>query len=212
MKPCGYHPVEAESNVVAAATGPPGSWGWLWKKSHVRPFWLAHAFDNRLRSVIHPAGRILGGHLAPGMTALDVGCGMGYFSLALARLVGRAGKVLAADIQPGMLDKTVSRAARAGLAGRIRPLLLDGSGLNLDRGIDFALAFWMAHEAEDLPLLLGRIHHHLSPGGRFLLVEPLLHVSKRRFALETVLAMETGLRILSEPSVRFSRAVVFEKP
>ena len=186
-------------------------WDWLWKKNHTCPWWLAYTFDHRLRNRLHPPRKIVGPFLEEGMTALDLGCGMGFFSLAMARLVGRAGRVLSVDVQPEMLAKTAARAEDAGLSGTIATHLLKDDYLNLPQEVDFALAFWMAHEVRDLPLLLGRIHHHLKPGGRFLLVEPVIHVSKKRFGLESMLAMETGLRLEREPRIRLSRAAVFQK-
>ena len=42
--------------------------------------------------------------MAEGMTVLDVGCGMGFFSIGLAKLVGDKGCVIAADVQPKMLS------------------------------------------------------------------------------------------------------------
>jgi len=39
------------------------------------------------------------------MIALDVGCGPGYFSLDMARMVGKTGHVIACDLQQGMLQK-----------------------------------------------------------------------------------------------------------
>lgn len=53
---------------------------------------------------------------APVGTALDVGCGTGLFSLALAR---RGVQVLAADIAPQMVAATAAAAAQAGLAERV---------------------------------------------------------------------------------------------
>ncbi len=54
-----------------------------------------------------------------GQTAVDAGCGAGYFTLALAEGVGAGGKVLALDLQARMLEKARRRAASRGLDGRI---------------------------------------------------------------------------------------------
>ena len=52
---------------------------------------------------------------------MDLGCGMGYFSIGMARLVGGKGKVIAVDLQQKMLDTMVKRASRSGVADRISP-------------------------------------------------------------------------------------------
>ena len=54
-----------------------------------------------------------------GMTVLEPGPGMGFFTIELARLVGPSGRVVAVDIQPKMLDGLKRRAAKAGVADRV---------------------------------------------------------------------------------------------
>ena len=39
------------------------------------------------------------------MTVLDLGCGPGFFSVDLALMVGKSGRVIATDMQEGMLRK-----------------------------------------------------------------------------------------------------------
>ena len=70
------------------------------------------------------------------MIVADIGCGMGYFSIALAALVGDAGTVIAVDVQQEMPDRTRKRAERAGVARRIRPVLAahDDLGFREPRG------------------------------------------------------------------------------
>jgi ubiquinone/menaquinone biosynthesis C-methylase UbiE len=79
---------------------------------HVCPWWLAYTFDNRLRRLIHNPQKILSGYVQEGMTVMDIGCGMGYFTLGLAELVGDAGQVLAVDLQQQMLDIMMKRATQ----------------------------------------------------------------------------------------------------
>jgi ubiquinone/menaquinone biosynthesis C-methylase UbiE len=54
--------------------------------------------------------------LAPGMRVLDVGAGIGRFSIPIAARVGPDGEVVALDIQQEMLDSLAKRASEAGLA------------------------------------------------------------------------------------------------
>ncbi|MGB6852381.1 MAG: class I SAM-dependent methyltransferase, partial [Thermoanaerobaculia bacterium] len=89
-------------------------------RDHVCPWWLAYSFDNRLRRFIHRPERLLGPYVRQGMTVLDVGCGMGHFSLGLARMVGSDGRVIAVDLQPEMLEVLSARANKEGLDERIR--------------------------------------------------------------------------------------------
>ena len=100
---------------------------------HVCPWWLAYTFDNPVRKLIHNPRRIFGDHIKEGMTVMDVGCGMGYFSIGMAKLVGAAGKVIAVDLQQKMLDVMHRRARRSGVADRIMPCLLYTSPSPRDR-------------------------------------------------------------------------------
>ena len=52
--------------------------------------------------------------LQAGMRVADLGCGAGYFSVALAQLVGDTGKVYAVDVQQSALDSVTRRAQQMG--------------------------------------------------------------------------------------------------
>jgi predicted RNA methylase len=69
----------------------------LRREQHVCPWWLAYTFDNPLRGLLHQPAQILDGLVGQGDTVIDMGCGIGFFSLGLARIVGAAGHVLAID-------------------------------------------------------------------------------------------------------------------
>ena len=60
---------------------------------------IAFALDNPIRRLIHDPKKILGGYIEPGQTVLDIGCGPGTFSIAMAKMVGESGKVIAVDVQ-----------------------------------------------------------------------------------------------------------------
>ena len=175
------------------------------------PWWLLFTFDNPMRSLIHNPCKMLKGLIQPGDTALDVGCGMGYLSLPMAQLVGQQGKVIAADLQEQMLDGLRRRAQHASCAERIHPLLCSPDRIGLTEPLDFALAFWMVHEVRDQEGFLKEIHLTLKANGKFLLVEPRIHVSGRDFKRTVALAERLGFKVLTRPSVMISRAVVFGK-
>jgi len=65
---------------------------------HICPWWLAYTFDNPFRHFFHNPEKMLGSYVAKGMTVLDVGCGMGFFSIGLAKIVGDKGCVIAAEV------------------------------------------------------------------------------------------------------------------
>ncbi len=175
---------------------------------HVCPWWLAYTFDNPLRRFMHDPRRLLSDYVRPGMTVADLGCGMGYFSIGMARLVGSNGRVLAVDLQPKMLEKSARRAAAAGVDERISFLPCRADSLEIPEPLDFALAFWMAHETPDVGSFFAQVRAALKPEGVLLVAEPRLHVTAGEFAREVDLARSVGLQVRAEPEVRLSRAVV----
>ena len=72
--------------------------------------------DNFVRPLLHNPAKLFGPYVKPGMQALDIGCGGGFASLGLARLVGPGGKVFASDLQQEMLDFVNASAEKAGAA------------------------------------------------------------------------------------------------
>jgi 2-polyprenyl-3-methyl-5-hydroxy-6-metoxy-1,4-benzoquinol methylase len=74
------------------------------RDDHVCPWWMAWTFDNPLRKLYQDPERILGSFVRDGMTVADIGCGMGYFSVAMAKMVGPGGRVLSVDLQEKMLQ------------------------------------------------------------------------------------------------------------
>lgn len=179
--------------------------------SHVCPWWLCPTFDNPLRRLIHSPERILAGLVPPGATALDLGCGMGYFSIPLARLVGPAGKVICVDLQAQMLAGVRRRAEAAGVMARIQLHPASPAGLGLREPADFALAFWMLHEVPDQAAFLTEVRAGLKPGGRLLLVEPIIHVRRGAFLRSVEIARQVGLTAADGPAVWVSRAVLLSR-
>jgi SAM-dependent methyltransferase len=107
----------------------------------------------------------------PGQTVTDVGCGNGFYTLPLAKLVGEGGKVLAVDIQPEMLHMLDERAKAEGLANielitgtQTDPQLAPDS-------IDLILLVDVYHEFSRPKEMLAAMHKALKPGGRIALAE-----------------------------------------
>lgn len=176
---------------------------------HTCPWWLCFTFDNPIRRLLHNPVQILGGLIGPGQTVADIGCGMGYFSVPMARLVGESGRVFAIDLQQEMLDALKRRAARQNVDGRIHTHLAQPDRIGLAEPVDFALAFWMVHEVKNPAPFLAEIKGMLKPDGRFLLVEPILHVSRASFDKSVAIARSVGLESIATPAVSVSRAVLF---
>jgi len=178
---------------------------------HVCPWWGGYFIDNSLRRWLHNPDKILGRYVQPGMTVLDFGCGMGMFSIAMARLVGDRGRVIAVDLQQRMLDVLMQRASTVGVADRITAHRCEATSMGLSERVDFALACYSAHEVPDLRRLLDELHSCVRPAGQLLVVEPKGHVTARRFELMLAWAAEIGWVVQERPHVRLSHSAALGK-
>ena len=178
----------------------------------VCPWWLAYTFDNPLRRLVHNPEKILAPYVKTGMTVLDTGCRMGFFSIAMARLVGPEGRVIAVDIQPQILEVLKKRAEKAGVSEWIITVCCEQNKLSVSKKADFALAFYMVHEVPDKERFFRQVASCLKPGARFLLVEPRAHVSRSAFKRTVEIARAAGLVSTGSARVRFSHAQLFTSP
>src|SRR5690348_3706364 len=145
----------------------------------VCPGWAGYLLASPLRRLLHDPQVILKPYVVEGMTVLEPGPGMGFFTLELARLVGPKGRVIAVDLQPKMLEGLMRRAHKVNLDGRIHTRRAVGEHLGIDdlqTSVDFALAFAMIHEVARPDVLLSDIHDALKPAAKLLLAEPQRHV------------------------------------
>ena len=180
----------------------------------VCPVWVGYLLSSPLRKLIQNPQKILSPHVKPGMTVVDVGCAMGFFSIPMAGMVGPNGRVVCVDIQEKMLHSLKKRAVKAGVAAAMAyRLCVNGSfGLeDFDQGVDFILASAVAHEVPDPARLFTETRRALKPGGRFLLCEPAGHVSKPQFEDMVAQARACGFRVVDSPNVGRSHAVLLEK-
>lgn len=174
---------------------------------HCCPWWLTYTFDNPIRRALHDPYAILRPYVRPGMKVADIGCGMGFFTVALADLVGPEGRVLAIDLQRRQLDATARRVGKAGVAGRVEVVQASESALNVAGPIDFFLAFWMVHEVPDAAAFFKELHGLLAPGGRVLVAEPKMHVNRKKTEDELSIALGNGFTgRMVEGAVRISWA------
>ena len=181
------------------------------KGQSVCPWQHVRLFDNFIRPLLHNTKAMVGRYVRDGMTALDVGCGKGFASLGLARLVGKSGLIIAADLQPEMLEMVRDRAEKAGLSDRIQTHLCQADCIGVHRRVDFVLAFWMVHEVPDTHAFLKEVFCLLKPGGHFLIAEPRFHVSRNDFERTLKQAQSVDFKVVCMPFVVLSRAVVLAK-
>jgi ubiquinone/menaquinone biosynthesis C-methylase UbiE len=109
--------------------------------------------------------------IKPGDTVCDMGCGNGFYTLKLARLVGQRGKVIAVDIQREMLEFLKDSAA-AEKVNNIETVLGTVVDPKLPPGsIDLLLLVDVYHEFSHPEQMLAAIRASLKPTGRVALAE-----------------------------------------
>ncbi|MEG6584855.1 class I SAM-dependent methyltransferase [Dendrosporobacter sp. 1207_IL3150] len=106
-----------------------------------------------------------------GNIVADIGCGIGYFTIPASNLVGLNGKVYAMDISDEMLNMVSERIRQSGVENIEIVQIRENDFLLADNSADFAVAFFVLHEANDLQRFLLEIHRILKPGGKLAIIE-----------------------------------------
>jgi ubiquinone/menaquinone biosynthesis C-methylase UbiE len=203
-------PLHTARNTMQSSASPGKS-----HKHRVCPWWLGYLLLAPIRRLLHDPSAILAPYLREGMTVLEPGPGMGFFTLELARKVGRTGRVVAVDVQPKMIERLKHRAANANLAERIdaRVTRADSMKLDwLDRRVDFILAFAVVHEMPDAAVFFAEAAATMKPDARMLLAEPSGRVSETEFDREVEMAKRAGLEAEERPPIRRARTTLLRKP
>ena len=181
------------------------------EKNRICPVILARGLDNRIRRWLQNPRKILGPYIKDGMTVLDVGCGPGFFSIELAQMVGKSGRIIASDLQEGMLRKLRDKIQGTKLQERITLHLCENNKLGLSEGVDFVLAFYMVHEIPNQEDFFNEIKSILKPNGQVFIVEPPFHTSKTAFEGIIRKARDVGFIAVDRPKIFPNKAVILQK-
>ena len=176
---------------------------------HVCPHQISFFLDNWIRRLIQSPGKIVGPYIKKGNTVIDMGCGPGYFTIDMAKMVGPKGRVIAVDIQAKMLARVRRKAQKHSVADWIDFYKAGDEPIRLNQRADFILAFYMLHEVPDMTHTLKELKALLNQDGRILAVEPKMHVSKAGFKRMLVRAEEIGLKSIDFPKKTGGRSVVW---
>ena len=176
--------------------------------------WIDRILARPIRYLFETPARLLKGYVKYGMTALDVGCGEGYYSVGMAQMVGPTGRVIAVDIEKEAIATLMKKAKEAGLSERIETRVSSEHDLgirDLSGQIDFALGVYVVHHAGDVGSLMSDVHRALRPGRRFLVIEPRHHASAAECEATETAARESGFLVADHPRLKRDWAVVLVK-
>jgi SAM-dependent methyltransferase len=175
------------------------------------PEFLAGVIDNPLRRRMQPPDEMPLRHgIDPGMRVLEVGPGNGRYTMATARRVGEAGRVIAVDIEPKMVKRVRSRVEAEGIAN-VEARVADVYNLPFDNGtFDAAYMIAVIGEIPDPDRAMGEFQRVLKPGGTLAFSELLMDPD---YALASTLvrkARPAGFRLKDRIGNLFYYTLVFE--
>lgn len=148
------------------------------RHGHRFHFELAHKLDGEERRRLQPPDPMIDAlGLAAGQVVLELGAGTGFTALPIAAKLKQlgAGRVIAADIEPRMLERVTEKAAAQGLSEWLSTLLISEeapSAIPLNEAsVDRALQVNLYHELPDRPASVRELRRCLKSGGRLLVVD-----------------------------------------
>ncbi|MCP4631705.1 MAG: class I SAM-dependent methyltransferase [candidate division Zixibacteria bacterium] len=183
-------------------------------KDRVCPWWMGYFIDNPIRRFFQNPTKIINPYLKSGMRVLDIGCGMGIFSIASAEIVGAEGKVYSVDLQKRMLNTLIKRASRKKVADRIETKVCKPDSLDLNdlsNSIDFAIAFYMVHEVPDKQGFFKQVSETMKQGAKILIAEPQGHVTDEKLEITIDIAKSEGFELINRPDISRSRSALLKK-
>ncbi len=181
---------------------------------HICPWWIGYLLASPLRRFFHKPEEIVKPYLKEGMTVLEVGPGMGFFTLPMARLIGSQGKIVCVDVQEQMIKSLMRRATRVGLADRIITRLTSGDSLQVDDFInrtDFALLFAVVHEVPHQEKLFREVYASLKNNSLTLLSEPKGHVTLEEFNQTLATVKRIGFDVIASPEIKRNHNALLRK-
>ncbi|MFW9768186.1 MAG: class I SAM-dependent methyltransferase [Candidatus Thorarchaeota archaeon] len=165
------------------------------------------------RSRVQPPSMIIEAlEIRSGMEIVELGCGSGFYTVAIAKAIQPAGLVFAVDIQQGMLDKLKVRMETEGVENII-PVLADAEGhIPLDDGTaDAAFSVAVIPEIPDPIRAMLQVKRLLKDDGIFVDAELLLDPDYPMSRTVVNWARQAGFRLQRKVGNPFRYALVFEK-
>ena len=108
--------------------------------------------------------------LKPGNIVVDIGSGTGLFSIPLARAVAPGGKLMAEDINPGLLSHVEVRA-RESRVENLQTVRGEADDPKLPELVDLAFFHDVLHHVEHRAVFLKSLAQYIKPSGRVAIID-----------------------------------------
>ncbi len=179
--------------------------------THICPVERSGRLDSKFRRLLQNPQKILAPYIRDGMDVLEVGCGPGFFTFDIAHMVGKSGRVVAVDLQEGMLAKVREKIRRSGAGQNIVLHRCDEDRIGVSGNFDFVFLFYMVHEVVDKEAFFRELESLLKKDGQVYMAEPPLHVSKKAFEETIRIASDAGFVVVDRPKRFPDKIVVLKK-
>ena len=180
------------------------------KKRLVCPLRFAGILDSGFRKLFHNPNKILKPFINKNITALDIGCGSGLFSLEIAELLEGTGKVICVDMQEGMLEIIKNKISGKSFERIIVLHKCTQNNINLKERVDFILMFYMVHEVPNKENLFSEVLPLMNNDGLIMIVEPGI-LPKKEFNRTINIVKNYGFGEYKILKIPLSKGIVLKK-
>ena len=180
------------------------------KKRMVCPLRFAGILDSRFRKLFHNPNKILKPFIKKNITALDIGCGSGLFSLEIVELMEGTGKVICVDMQEGMLEIIKNKISGKSIEKNIILNKCTQYSINLKEKVDFILMFYMVHEVPNKENMFSEVLPLMNKDGLIMIVEPGI-LSKNEFNRTINIVKNYGFKEDTILKIPLSKGIVLKK-
>lgn len=182
------------------------------------PAFIGHFLDSDLRRAMQPPDIMIArSGIHAGMKVLEIGCGSGGYTIAVARAVGPEGEVAALDIQPAMLHQLAAKLAQPTYQDIHNITLYEASAYDLpfeDETFDLVYMITVFQEIPDRDRALAEVKRVLKPGGLLAITEwlfdpdyPLMSTTAKQ-GMDAGFVVDAALGDLWTYTVRFKKIAI----
>lgn len=175
-----------------------------------------YVFDSGIRKKLFSPGNVVKrSGIQPGMRVLEVGCGSGAYTTAIARAVGNTGHVVAIEPYPPLIGQFRRKLADPTYKGLQNINISEADAASLpfaDDQFDLVCAVTVIPEIRHLPQALAEIKRVLKPGGIFAESEQLIDPDMPRTATAVAWLRQAGFDIQDVRGNLWTYTVIGSKP